>query len=117
VKVLVCGSRSWGANRDQVARVYDRVGDLPLDATILHGNAKGADRLAGDAAQLRGNPVEMYPADWDEHGRRAGIIRNLLMLDQEPDLVIAFWDGKSAGTKHTLTEAERRGIPVEIIRS
>lgn len=115
MKVLVCGSRSWGETRDQVVKLYDRIGELPLDATIIHGNARGADRLAGDAALRRGNPVEVFPADWDEHGRKAGIVRNLQMLDQKPDLVIGFWDGISRGTKHTLAQAERRGIPVEII--
>jgi hypothetical protein len=37
------------------------------------------------------------------------------MLDQNPGLVIAFWDGKSRGTAHTIGEARRRGIPVEVV--
>ncbi len=115
MKVLVCGSRSWGDDRDQRYKVYDRIGDLPRDATIIHGGAAGADRLAANAAHRRGNPVEEFLADWGLHGRRAGIVRNLEMLDQEPDLVLAFWDGESRGTKHTIDEATRRGIPVEVI--
>jgi hypothetical protein len=59
--------------------------------------------------------VRVFPADWERYKRRAGIIRNLEMLDQEPDLVIAFWDGKSRGTAHTIGEARRRGIPVEVV--
>ena len=30
--------------------------------------------------------------------------------------MIGYWDRKSPGTRHTLVEAERRGIPTEIIR-
>lgn len=56
----------------------------------------------------------MFPANW-KLGRRAGPIRNQLMLDQNPDKVIAFHDGRSRGTLHTITEARRRGISVEII--
>jgi len=37
------------------------------------------------------------------------------MLDWEPELVLAFWDGRSTGTEHTITEANRRGIPVEVL--
>jgi hypothetical protein len=37
------------------------------------------------------------------------------MLNGSPDLVIAFWDGESRGTRHTIDEAKRRGIPVEIV--
>jgi hypothetical protein len=115
MKVLVCGSRSWGADREQTQKLYGRIASLPLDALILHGAARGADRLAADAAYLHGHSVESFPADWELYGRRAGFVRNLQMLDQEPDLVLAFWDGESRGTLHTIEEARRRGIPVEVI--
>lgn len=50
---------------------------------------------------------------WESFGQRAGYLRNLAMLQLEPDLVIAFTNG-SPGTQHTIDEARRRGIPVEI---
>ncbi len=37
------------------------------------------------------------------------------MLESKPDLVLAFWDGQSRGTKHTITEARRRNIPVVLV--
>lgn len=85
---------------------------------ILHGGAPGADTLAAGLAEDLGFTVEpAYLPEWDRYGRRAGIRRNLAMLDTGPDLVLGFWDGRSRGTKHTLTEARRRGIPTEIIGS
>jgi hypothetical protein len=54
------------------------------------------------------------PADWKTHGRSAGPKRNLMMLDMKPDLVLAFWDGKSPGTKHLIENARKRGIPVRM---
>lgn len=81
----------------------------------MHGAARGADRIAARYAESLGYEVENYPADWKKHGRRAGVIRNLTMLDLGPELVIAFWNGRSRGTKNTIDEAKKRGIPVEVI--
>lgn len=108
--MLVCGSRSWRDRRAIAARLRE----LPRGTTILHGGARGADLLAADVARSLGLPtIEMRP-DWSA-GRSAGFVRNLRMLDEHPDLVLAFWDGRSTGTGHTLDHAARRSIPVEVI--
>jgi hypothetical protein len=109
VKVLVCGSRDW----QDPDMIEDRLAALPA-CTILHGAARGADTIAATVGDIYGHTVQAFPADWDTHGRRAGIIRNLAMLDECPDLVIAFQAHKSRGTQHTIDEARRRGIPVEV---
>jgi hypothetical protein len=113
--VLVCGSRTLGGI-ELSAQMFDRMKQLPATSTIMHGDARGVDRLAGHIGEVLCFFVDVYPADWERHGKRAGIVRNLEMLDRRPDLVLAFWDGQSKGTKHTIDEAERRGIPVEIVR-
>lgn len=110
MKVLVCGSRTY----DRIVVIGARLSQLPRGSEIIHGGARGADQLAAQAAHILGIPEKAYPADWRGKGKRAGIIRNLEMLDQKPDLVLAFWDGESTGTKHTIDEARKRGIPVEI---
>lgn len=71
--------------------------------------------MAGTIALALGFRVESHPADWRGQGARAGILRNLAMLEWEPELVLAFWDGRSTGTAHTIREARRRRIPVEVI--
>ncbi len=111
MKALICGSRTW---ENDIA-VRDRLRALPVGWTIIHGASRGADQLAAVIARAIGIPEKAYPADWRGKGKRAGIIRNLQMLDENPDLVIAFWDERSTGTKHTIDEARRRGIPVEVI--
>ena len=85
------------------------------NVTIIHGDAKGADKAADRCAKKWGWTVERYPADWNTYGKSAGIIRNTQMLDLQPDKVIAFWDGKSRGTLHTITEAQKRGIETHIV--
>ena len=55
--------------------------------------------------------------DWTQYGRAAGHKRNLAMLATHPALVIAFTTiaGGTPGTRHTLTNAYRRGIRVVIV--
>lgn len=108
--VLVCGGRDY-ANRGYLFSVLDRAHVANEIGCVIHGDAKGADRLAGEWAEMRGIEVEKYPALWDVHGRRAGPIRNQLMLDDaKPDLVIAFLGG--AGTSDMVCRAKAAGIPV-----
>jgi hypothetical protein len=110
VNVLVCGSRDW-PSFDVIAYALRQ---LPRGSTVLHGAARGADQMAGTLARGLGFYVWEFPADWRGQGRRAGILRNLAMLDTEPDLVLAFQRNGSRGTQHTIDEARKRGIPVEV---
>jgi basic membrane lipoprotein Med (substrate-binding protein (PBP1-ABC) superfamily) len=114
--VLVCGSRGFDIDGDARRIVWNRLDAIktaPRDLRIIVGGANGPDEFARKwAVETEINHTVIY-AQWEDHGKRAGIIRNLAMLDEGPDLVLAFWDGTSKGTLHTITEAERRGIPVE----
>jgi len=112
-RVLVCGSRDW-QERSIIRAELGLLASKPNPPVIIHGAARGADTLAGQIAEGYGLTVERFPADWDTHGKRAGILRNLAMLDTEPDLVLAFRKGESRGTQHTVSEAMRRGIPTRV---
>lgn len=114
MKVLVCGDREWTDRKT----VFFRLSKLPEGSTILNGDCRGADRIAAEVARELGCfTVLDFPADWEKHGKAAGPIRNRQMLDQKPDLVIAFHEdlSRSKGTIDTVREAKRRKIPVEII--
>lgn len=110
--VLVCGSRDWN-DEDTIAECIRGLA-WERHCRILHGAARGADRIASAAAEFYGCEVQAFPADWDRYGKRAGILRNLQMFDERPDLVIAFQRNASRGTQHTISEAKKRGIPVEV---
>lgn len=120
MRILVCGTRTW---KDAVGikEALDEALDTlkPGDTlTIIEGGAKGADQLAGGWAEARadiGVLHKCFPADWDKFGKRAGYIRNVQMLQEgEPDLVIAFWDGKSKGTGMMIALAEAWGVKVNV---
>ena len=81
---------------------------------IAHGGARGLDSLAQEWARQRGIMMTVYHADWRNEGRRAGPIRNHLMLsDFRPDILIAFPGGR--GTAHCTELAVRMGIEVVVI--
>lgn len=87
----------------------------PKDIVIVSGHASGADALGERYAQERGYETEIYPADWKVHGRAAGPIRNTQMASVAHAL-IAFWDGKSRGTKNMIDTATKRGLQVAVVR-
>lgn len=112
MRVLICGSRDW----DEVHPIRRALIQLPQTAEIIHGAAPGADTIAGLLAEGFGFKVRAFPADWSR-GAKGGPERNRRMLDEEPDLVIAFLKDatKSPGTRNTIAEAKRRGIKTEIV--
>lgn len=118
VLVLACGSRTWPAP-DVIAQAIATLPDrFPGRAvTVMHGGARGADQIAGAAAADAGLAVEVHRADWARDGNAAGVLRNLRMFERHPDLVLAFWHYRSRGTAHAVTQAKKRGVPVEVWES
>jgi hypothetical protein len=123
MRLLVCGSRTW-TDRTRLWQVLDRLvsdhGDGQV-VTVMEGDARGADRLAGQLARERGWRLERYPADWRGDGRAAGFRRNARMLQQgRPDLVVAFTVGplqESRGTADMVRRARAAGVPVQVVTS
>jgi len=114
MKILVCGDRYW-SNRAYLEGILDGLHKEYGPYTIIEGEARGADRMAGDFGMKRGLPVEPYPAEWNTYGRSAGPIRNAKMLKEgKPDLVVAFHNhlGQSKGTRHMLEIAHKAGVSV-----
>ena len=118
MKVLVCGGRNYN-NQKEMMEVLQKMFDPDDTVTLIHGDAKGADRLSEQVLTgyfHGGFEVKKFPADWNTHGKKAGIIRNAQMLKEgQPELVVAFWDGKSIGTGNMIKQAEEAGIPVKVV--
>jgi hypothetical protein len=113
MKVLVCGGRDY-TDFDKLEDVLNLIWRADGEFTIISGAAKGADTLAIQYAKKYNNPLKTYPANWDLHGKAAGIIRNQQMLDHEhPDLVVAFPGGR--GTADMMRRARAAGVAVREI--
>lgn len=112
MRVLICGSRDW---RDERA-IYEWVRlHVPPNSTVIHGAARGADTMAGNAAAAWGHEVVVFRADWITYGLSAGFKRNQQMLDEgKPNLVVYFTDDLDAshGTRHMVFISRRANIPV-----
>lgn len=120
MRVLVCGSRDFNDYKKLEEELDEwRFKDQGREYTsLIHGAARGADRLAGIYGKSLGIPVLSFPADWNKHGRAAGPIRNEQMLSEgKPDIVFAFWDGKSIGTKHMIDISRKAGVRVKVVES
>lgn len=83
--------------------------------TIISGLARGADMLGIQYAHEYNHHVVRFPAEWNKYGKMAGFIRNTEMLKYikkqfVTGIVIAFWDGKSKGTKHIIDAANKMNI-------
>ena len=109
--VLVTGSRDWTDENliSQALSMWLIPGDI-----LIHGAAPGADTICASKATAMGITCRAFPARWKVEGKAAGPIRNRKMLDQKPELVLAFHDDlpNSKGTKDCIEEANRRGLTV-----
>ena len=97
-------------------RVYEKLDFFhdPMNfepiSLIIEGGASGADTLARYWAKHNKVAFQTYKADWEKYGKRAGTIRNELMLKEHPDIdgVIAFPSG-GPGTAHMMRIAKEAG--------
>ncbi len=110
MKVAVIGSRTCDVSLEYV------ISHIPGGCTtIISGGAKGIDKLAAEASALLGcELVEFFP-DYEQFGRRAPLLRNLDII-QSADLVLAFWDMQSPGTRYALDQCIKLQVPARLIR-
>ena len=108
MKVAVVGSRSIQLKN---LSVY-----LPEDTTeIISGGAKGVDHAARSFALAHKIKLTEYYPDYPRYGRGAPLRRNILIIE-EAEMVLAFWDGVSRGTKYVIDQCRKRGIPIQVIK-
>lgn len=119
-RVAVVGSRDVPAHE-----VYATIDNLYAELrrvwgpnlVIVSGGARGVDQLAEAVAEATGIQIEVFPAEWrngNGFDRAAGYKRNLRVVEAV-DEVVAIWDGKSKGTKHTIDIAVAARKPVRIL--
>lgn len=114
MKVIIAGGRDF----TDVVMLTNYCADIlcaTKEVEVVCGCSQGADILGLDFAAAFGYEVELFPPDWDKHGKAAGPIRNKEMVEYA-DALIAFWDGKSRGTKDVIDQATKAGLKVRVKR-
>jgi hypothetical protein len=110
VRVAIVGSRRFS----ETERVTEYVSLLPLRASIITGSASGVDAAATKAARAKGIPVQVIPASFDEMSDPSrSAARNQRLIDA-CDVLVAFWDGSSKGTRTTVERALDSGKEVHV---
>jgi hypothetical protein len=112
MRVLITGGRDF-SDRELLFEALDRLHAAHSFTVLIHGDANGVDRLAGEWGTARGIAVEAHPADWKKHGRAAGPIRNQKMLEEKPELVVALPGGR--GTADMVRKAKQAGLEVVMV--
>jgi hypothetical protein len=114
MKVVIAGGRDF-TNSDAF---HDWMGLVPAwlyITEVVSGGAVGVDALGEQYAGRYNLPLTVFPADWEKHKRAAGPIRNAQMAEYG-DALIAFWDGKSRGTKNMIENMKKRDKHIVLIR-
>ena len=121
-RVLITGSREF--NNELVMReIFNRYHDryMGCETILVHGDARGADRLSARVASsiVPDMTVETHPANWELHGKRAGFMRNELMVDLGADVAIAFrWIGAgNRGTDDCIKRIRQANIALIVVEA
>ena len=108
-----------GSHHGDVCPVFVRAGLAGANPRlVVQGGAAGVDAAAKQWAADMGIPCATFEADWHRYGKRAGPLRNEMMLrafDCGLLVKVLAWPGPlSRGTWHCVRAAEARGFEVKV---
>ena len=110
MRVAIVGSRHFS----DLERVSAYVRDLPARSSIITGSASGVDAAATKAARDKGIAVQVMSASFEELADATrSAARNQRLIDA-CDVLVAFWDGGSKGTRTTIERALDSGKEVHV---
>ena len=112
MKVAIIGSRNFNDYELVVETLLEYENIITL---IVSGGAKGADMLGERWAKEKNKELLVFYPDWVKYGKSAGFIRNKDIIENS-DIVFAFWDGVSKGTKHSIDLSVKLNKELKIIK-
>jgi hypothetical protein len=116
-KVIVAGSRTFNTEADYgqlQAKMDELILEHGLPDEIVSGGARGPDRFGERYASENQLAVTRFIPDWDRYSKKAGMLRNKDMGNYA-DTLVAFWDGRSKGTRHMIEYAYKIGLDVVLV--
>lgn len=112
-RVIVTGSPSFN-DYALMCRKLDKIFTGHWPTAILCGESEGVYLLSRRYAREKEINTEFYYGDWETYGEKAIRLRNETMV-KNAEALVAFWDGKSAETKHIIEIAREGGLQVRVI--
>ena len=110
MKLAIIGSRTFNDYNFLVESLEPYKSKITL---VVSGAAKGADSLGEKWAIENNIKTLIFPADWNRFGASSGFRRNVDII-KHCDCCVAFWDGVSKGTKHSISLCEQYDKPYKI---
>ena len=111
MKIGFTGSRSINELNEEILQELKKINRMD---TIIHGGAIGADQLIKEYA-IKNKIDQKIIIPINPSNKAHYFYRNVEIVAL-CDILIAYWDGKSRGTKFTIDYAKARGKDVEVIR-
>ena len=71
------------------------------------------DTSAREYALSHGIKLTEFLPEYTKYGRSAPLKRNITIIEYS-DIVLAFWDGKSRGTKFVIDNCRKLGVEVRV---
>lgn len=112
--LAIIGSRTF----DDYKLLCEFIGenfDINEIEEVVTGGADGADTLGEDWANENEKKLTVYPTDPSKVKKDEEYHRNHDMINA-CDKCVAFWDGKSAGTKRSIDLCKEQGKECKICR-
>lgn len=114
-KLIIAGSRTLNVSSGFIWGLIETLGlDKELnwdELEIVSGGASGIDKDGEYFAKFNDLGVRIFNADWDEHGKSAGPLRNKQMAEYA-DALLVIWDGESKDSMNMKLEMQQLGKPV-----
>jgi hypothetical protein len=111
MKTAIIGTRTF-ENYQQLCQIIGNLEHKPTE--IISGGASGADARAERYAQENGLLLTIHLPNWKAYGKAAGPMRNNCIIE-DCDQLVAFWDGQSKGTSHSIKTARTKGKPTKVV--
>lgn len=124
IRIIVAGGRDFNdydlLHSSLVELLFEIDDTNTTEIEFVSGTCRGADVLGEQFAYNYNYDAKRFPANWNEFGKRAGWVRNCDMAkyasEADHGILVAFWDGKSKGTKNMIDIANRYGLDVKVVR-
>ena len=122
MRIIIAGSRTFSdyeyLKKETEEIIKENMGLFPQEIFIISGTASGADTLGEKFCKENSYNLVRFPAEWETLGKKAGYVRNKEMAKyankDTVSILIAFWDGKSRGTKHMINIARKEKLKIYI---
>jgi len=123
MRIAVVGSRNYTNYEEfkillleELYSINKILSSSPNGIEYVSGGASGVDSMARKFALENELPIKEFLPKWVTYGKQAGFLRNLKIVEYA-DIGIAFWDGKSKGTKHSIDSFQKANKKVFVIRT